>query len=126
MPALATQQYIPGQVPILWNHTFVLTIENFSIKASQSSDVATGFAGNFATRDGVPQYSFTFDMPPTAAGFEVDLSVLKTRGTLTYRIGAQEFTLNGAKVNEDDLSVAMKAGTTTCRMSGNALSRTPA
>lgn len=125
MAELPPQQIIPGQVPILWNHTFALTIENFSVQATAASSVATGFAGNYATREGVPQYTFSFDMPPLASGFEIPLSVLKTRGTITYRVGEQEYNLYGAKVNDDDLSVSMQQGNTTSKFRGNALSRDP-
>jgi len=126
MPDLALQQFIPGQVPVLINHTFALTIENLTVQRTRSSSVATGFAGNYAKRKGVYQYAFTFDMPPLATGgFEVPLPVLSETFTLTYRVGDQEFTLNGADVNDDDLNVAMQQGNTTTKFRGNALSRSP-
>jgi len=126
MPDLALQQFIPGQVPILIDHTFALTIENLTVQRTRASSVATGFAGNYAKRTGVYQYTFSFDMPPLATGgFEVPLSVLSKPFTLTYRVGDQEFSLNGAEVNDDDLNVAMQQGNTTSKFRGNALSRTP-
>lgn len=120
------QQRIPGQCPILVNHTFALTIENFSVQRTRSSSVATGFAGNYAKRTGIYQYSFNFDMPPLATGgYEVPLTVLASAHSITYRVGDQEFTLDGCEVNSDDLSVAMAAGNTTSKFTGNALRRSP-
>lgn len=126
MPDLALNQFVPGQIPILVNHRFLLTVEDFSVARTRSSSVATGFAGNFAKRTGVYQYSFSFSMPPLATGsFEVSLGELGAPFTLSYRIGAQEFSLVGCEVNDDDLSVAMQAGSTTAKFRGNALSRVP-
>lgn len=126
MADLPLQQFIPGQVPVLINHTFALTIENFSGQRTRASSVASGFAGNFAKRRGIYQYSVSFDMPPLATGgFEVPLSVLAVPFDLTLRVGDQEFTYNGCEVNDDDLSVTMQTGNTTAKFRGNALSRTP-
>jgi len=119
------QQNIPGQVPVLINHTFALTIENFSVHRTRSSAVATGFAGNFAKRKGVFQYSFEFDMPPLTVGYEVPLAVLEQPFTLTIRPGASEYSYGGCEVNDDDLSVAMQAGSTSSKFRGNAIDRTP-
>ena len=123
--SLADQQLIPGQVPVLVNHTFSLTIENLSISRTRSSTVRTGFAGNFAKSKGVYQYTFSFEMPPLVIGYEIPLAVLAAPFTLTIRPGVNEFSLNGAEVNSDDLKVSMQQGNTSSNFSGNALSRTP-
>lgn len=125
MADLAEQQTIPGQVPVLINHTYALTIENLSVQRTRSSSVATGFAGNFAKRTGVYQYSFNFEMPPLATGWEVPVEVLAAPFTLTYRVGALEYSLDGCEVNDDSLSVAMQQGNTSSTFRGNALQRKP-
>lgn len=126
MPDLPAHQVIPGQVPVLVNDKFALTIENLTVQRTRPSSVATGFAGNFAKRVGVYQYTFSFDMPPLATGgYEIDLTELSDPFSLSYRIGDQEFRLEGADVNDDDLSVAMAAGNTTSKFRGNALRRIP-
>ncbi len=126
MADLPAQQFIPGQIPVLINHAFSLTIENLGVQRNRASSVATGFSGNFGKRTGVYQYAFSFDMPPLATGgWEVPLTELSSTFTLTYRVGDQEFTLDGCDVNSDDLAVAMQSGNTTTKWSGNALSRTP-
>jgi hypothetical protein len=122
---LAEQQTIPGQVPVLINHTYALTIENLSVQRTRSSSVATGFAGNFAKRTGVYQYSLSFEMPPLATGWEVPVEVLAAPFTLTYRVGALEYSLDGCEVNDDSLSVAMQQGNTQSTFRGNALQRKP-
>ena len=119
---------IPGQVPIMVNHLWAFTIENFSVQMQRASEIATGFAGNFASRDGVPQYSFNFEMPPRAlvpGAFEVPLEILTGRWDWEYTLGSQVFVLVGAKVNSEDLSIAMQQGNTRCNMRGNALMRIP-
>jgi hypothetical protein len=126
MPDLADQQFIPGQIPILINDKFALTIENFSVQKTRASSVATGFAGNYAKRKGVAQFTFSFDMPPLATGgFEIPLAVLESTFKLSYRIGAQPFDLDGCDVNDEDLAAAMQSGNTTAKFRGNALNRVP-
>lgn len=123
--SLADQQIIPGQVPVLINHTYALTIEDLSVNRTRASAVRTGFAGNFAKSEGVYQYTFNFTMPPLATGYEVPLATLAAPFSLTYRLGAIEFTLNGCTANDDSLTVAQQAGNTSSQFRGNALSRTP-
>lgn len=126
MADLAEQQFIPGQIPIAINHTYTTTVENFSVNKTRASAVATGFAGNYAKRTGVPQYTFDFDMPPLATGGqEVPSSVLRVPFTLTYFVGDQQFQLDGCEANDESLTVAMQQGNTTQKFRGNALSRTP-
>lgn len=125
MSTTPDQSDIPGQVPILINHTFALTIENFSVHRTRASQVATGFAGNYGKRKGVYQYSFEFDMPPTVVGYEVPLEVLAQPFTLTIRPGAKEFSFFGCEANDDDLSVSMQSGSTSSKFRGNAISRKP-
>lgn len=126
MPALPNQNFIPGQIPVLVNDKFALTIENLSVQRTRASSVATGFAGNYGKRVGVYQYSFSFDMPPLATGgYEIPLTELQSPFALSYRIGTQEFRLEGCDVNDDDLSVAMQQGNTSSKFRGNALKRVP-
>ena len=126
MTMLPDQQMIPGQCPISINHQFALTVEDFSVQRSRPVSVATGFAGNFGKRVGVAQYTFSYTMPPLANGYEVPLAVLSQPHSITYLVGNQEFTLDGCDLSSDDLTVAMAAGTTGSKFSGNALKRTPA
>lgn len=123
--SIADQQFIPGQVPVLIEHKFALTVEDLSVTRRQQSAIASGFAGNYARRDGIAQYEFNFSMPPLASGFEFDPAILTQPFTLTYRLGNVEYNLVAAKCNSDDLAVAMQSGNTTTKWSGNALSRTP-
>jgi hypothetical protein len=125
MADLSEHSLIPGQVPILINHQFALTIEDLSVKRTRASAVRSGFAGNFGKSKGIYQYSFSFKMPPLVVGYEIDLSVLAEPFTLTYRLGNVEFSLNGAEVNDDSLAVAQQAGSTGSDFNGNALNRTP-
>lgn len=122
----AAQQIIPGQVPITIDHAFALTIENLSCTKSAASAVAYGFAGPFGSRDGQPTVTFTFEMPPLATGFEVDLSVLYTRKTWEYTVGAVVYTLVNARVTSDSTSVDQLQGNTRTTFQGNAFQRLPA
>lgn len=122
--SLATQ--IPGQVMIRIASKLSFTIENFSVQMMRASEILTTFAGNIGSRDGVPQYSFTFEMPPLRLlGFEVPFAILETRNDWEYLFGTQYVVLVGAQVNSDDLSFAMQQGNTRCNFRGNALKRLP-
>lgn len=126
MATISGEQFIPGQVKILIDSKNAFTVENFGVQMTRASEVASGWAGNFARRNGVPQYAFSFEMPPRMKnGFEVDLATLETPHDWSYQIGDQVFTLTNAQVNSDDLSVAMQQGNTRCNFRGNALHRLP-
>lgn len=123
MPDLADQQMIPGQVPVRINDTYAITIENLSVQGTRSVAVASGFAGNFAKRKGIKQFTFSFDMPPLVVGYEVPLAVLEQPFKLTYVVGSVEYDLDGCDLSDDSLSVAQQSGNTTSQFRGNALNR---
>lgn len=126
MADLADSQTIPGQIPIAINSRYTLTVENFSVQRSRSVAVATGFGGNFAKRKGVPQWTISWEMPPLlSGGYEVPLSVLEGTMTISYWVGAQEYTLDGVDLSGETLSVQMQAGNTSTQFSATALNRTP-
>jgi hypothetical protein len=124
---VADTTQIPGQIPVLINDTFATNITNFSPRRTQASQIYTGFLGNFGKSYGVPQYSFTMQMPPRVdkGGWQFNPAVLARPFTLSFRIGSQEYRLTGCTVNDADLSVAMKEGNVGSNMAGTAMKCDP-
>lgn len=117
---------IPGQVPVRINHTYAITITDLTVKKDTAQATKSGAFGNFAMAKGVPQYSFTFKMPPRVIGYEVPLSVLEEGFTLSYDLGLQTYTLFGCGVSSESLTVSQQSGGTDTDFNGNALRRDPA
>lgn len=97
---------IQGQVPIEIEHTYQVTVEQWSLDNSTPTTVHKSAFGNTGTSQGVPDYQGSFRVPPIIGspnGTEMDLDALSAQPggfTISFPWGGRKYAATGCKISK--------------------------